>query len=408
MKHLALAWWLLTVGLSVACGGKVGGSSSSASGTSIASGGALASDLAGSPGSSCTIRVARTGSDSNSGVNLTEALASVQKALDVSSTMIGQAVCSIVEVWVATGTYRPTYLADSADARSATFQLVANVDLYGGFAGDESLRTERSVGTNVTILSGDIGTPAHTSDNSYHVVTGVTGATPDGFTVTGGNANGSMYIVGKCGGMYNLDTCVPSAVGGGMYNDEDSAPTVTNCTFTGNSAVTEGGGMYYNADTSPTVTGCTFTGNRAGHSGGGMSTQGTAPVLVTNCILWSDKVGTSVSEIFNPSVLGPEPPAPARVSYSIVQSGYALGTNIITADPLFVDAANGNLHLNAGSPGIDAGNGCAKYVALTDQADNSRWDMSNVPNQVDGLDIGAFEYQGTAGMDTRITDFNCP
>ena len=30
------------------------------------------------------------------------------------------------------------------------------------------------------------------ADNSYHVVTGATGATLDGFTITAGNANGSL------------------------------------------------------------------------------------------------------------------------------------------------------------------------------------------------------------------------
>ena len=55
---------------------------------------------------------------------------------------------------------------------------------------------------NVTILSGDIDnndsqTPIITdlatvtgnTTNSYHVVTGATGATLDGFTITAGNAN---------------------------------------------------------------------------------------------------------------------------------------------------------------------------------------------------------------------------
>ena len=57
------------------------------------------------------------------------------------------------------------------------------------------------------------------SDNSYHVVTGATGATLDGFTITAGNANGGY----------------PNNRGGGMYNN-GSSPTLTNVTFSGNSA----------------------------------------------------------------------------------------------------------------------------------------------------------------------------
>ena len=60
-----------------------------------------------------------------------------------------------------------------------------------------------------------------------------------------------------------------SADGGGMYNDDYSSPTVTNCTFSGNSAMTSGGGMY-NDDSSPTLTNCTFSGNSASSDGGGM------------------------------------------------------------------------------------------------------------------------------------------
>ena len=55
--------------------------------------------------------------------------------------------------------------------------------------------------------------------------------------------------------------------GGGMYN-YSSSPTLTNCTFTGNSAEDDGGGMYNNSS-SPTLTDCTFTNNSA-DSGGGM------------------------------------------------------------------------------------------------------------------------------------------
>ena len=58
-----------------------------------------------------------------------------------------------------------------------------------------------------------------------------------------------------------------STDGGGMWN-VSSSPTLTNCTFTNNSA-DYGGGMFNDAS-NPTLTGCTFTENSAAHSGGGM------------------------------------------------------------------------------------------------------------------------------------------
>ncbi len=81
----------------------------------------------------------------------------------------------------------------------------------------------------------------------------------DGFTITGGYSG-----VG----------------GGGMYND-NSSPTITNCTFSGNEA-SNGGGMY-NFNSSPTITNCTFTANAADFfSGGGMYNDNSSPTI-TNC-----------------------------------------------------------------------------------------------------------------------------
>ena len=62
----------------------------------------------------------------------------------------------------------------------------------GGFAGNESSFDKRDPATNVTILSGDIGVGGDNSDNSYHVVCSLSPLVVlDGFTITGGNANGT-------------------------------------------------------------------------------------------------------------------------------------------------------------------------------------------------------------------------
>jgi hypothetical protein len=136
--------------------------------------------------------------------------------------------------------------------------------------------------------------------NSYHVVTssGVTEtAVLDGFTITGGAADGTSPD-DKGGGMYNYDDGSPKLTnltfsgnrayqGGGMYNDQ-STPTLTNVTFTSNSAEGEfyprGGGMY-NYDSSPTLTNLTFTNNSASAgtepAGGGMCNDNySSPTLV--------------------------------------------------------------------------------------------------------------------------------
>ncbi|MCK4659257.1 MAG: hypothetical protein KAV82_07010, partial [Phycisphaerae bacterium] len=182
--------------------------------------------------------------------------------------------------------------------------LLDGVALRGGYAGcGEPDPDLWDVDSNATILSGDLSgddEPDFTNngENSYHVLTSTdvgSNAVLDGFTITGGNANGPWqdgYREG--GGMYNYWDSSPTVTnctfsgnsadyhGGGMCNDFYSSPTVTNCTFSGNSADDDGGGMY-NYGSSPTVTNCTFSGNSASWRGGGMYNYWSSPA-VTNCI----------------------------------------------------------------------------------------------------------------------------
>ena len=191
--------------------------------------------------------VKRNASGANAGTSWTDAYTHLQSAL-------GASPCT--EIWVAAGTYKPTGGTD----RNVTFQLKNGVAVYGGFAGTETTRTQRDPAVNATTLSGDIGA-AGNSDNSYHVVTGVTGATLDGFTITAGNANGNY----------------PNDYGGGMYN-ESSNPTLTNVTFSGNSAGGSGGGLS-NYLSSPMLSNVIFNGNTANYGGGGMFNSASHPTL---------------------------------------------------------------------------------------------------------------------------------
>ncbi len=203
---------------------------------------------------------------------------------------------AIDEIRVADGIYLPD-TTGLGDPREATFQLLDGVAVRGGYAGCNDGGDIRDIALYETILNGDIGTPGNDSDNSYHVVTGsdtdVT-AVLDGFTITGGNANGSTPN-DRGGGMYNsgsssspmLANCTfignsASNRAGGMYNYHGTSPTVTNCTFIGNSTGDRGGGMYNDNDSTPTLTSCTFGGNLAS-SGGGMFNDNTTAPTLTNC-----------------------------------------------------------------------------------------------------------------------------
>ncbi len=70
-------------------------------------------------------------------------------------------------------------------------------------------------------------------------------------------------------------------MGGAISCEKGSSPTITNCAFSGNSALTSGGGLYVE-ESSPTVTHCTFSGNSA-MWGGGMSNNWGSNPSVTDC-----------------------------------------------------------------------------------------------------------------------------
>ena len=80
---------------------------------------------------------------------------------------------------------------------------------------------------------------------------------------------------------------------GGGIRCSGASPTLTNCTFSGNSA-RHGGGMFCQDNphslTGPTLTGCTFSGNSAALAGGGMACWGPCATL-TNCTFSGNSAG---------------------------------------------------------------------------------------------------------------------
>lgn len=186
---------------------------------------------------------------------------------------------AVGEIWVKAGTYRPD--RGSRD-RAGSFRMRNGIAIYGGFAGGETSRSQRDTSTNVTTLSGDIGTIGVADDNSYHVVdaSGVDAtAILDGFTIFGGNADGAHPDDGgggvliRGGGSGRFVDCVitgnhASRLGGGMCNSNGSNPRLEYCSFVGNTVSdpnwpSGGGGIFnYNAS-SPELIGCSFSGNSA-------------------------------------------------------------------------------------------------------------------------------------------------
>ncbi len=335
------------------------------------------------------------------------------------------------EVWVAKGTYKPTSQT-GGDEQSATFRITEGVMMYGGFNGTETTRSERNWIKNETILSGDIDNDGlHDADNVWHVVYATyswIGPTAgiDGFTVTGGyadgqhpeNNGGGIYIHG--GGENHPSPTIANCKiidnyadisGAGMFI-EHGGPNVVNCSFignssgngggiacwsgnltltnsmfSGNSAISDGGAIAC-ADSNMIVTNCTFAQNTAGFMGGGIFSGIGSWVRVYNSILWDNTADFGNHWYnFGGSIVA---------HYSCVQGNWNDGNQTCTNDdPLFVDA-NGtdgiagteddNLRLSADSPCIDVGDNSVVTVS-TDLDDNLR--IININGTVD---MGAYEF----------------
>ncbi|MCB0599283.1 MAG: right-handed parallel beta-helix repeat-containing protein, partial [Phaeodactylibacter sp.] len=329
--------------------------------------------------------VNKMASGNNDGTSWTDALTGLRDALALANS------CSAVtEIWVAAGTYYPTTGTD----RAISFFMANGVAVYGGFPGlpgQEGDFGVRDWAANATILSGDIGIPNDDSDNSYHVIFNNNGlnntAILDGFTITGGRANG-LNPHQDGGGMYNMSSSprvanckfINNSVnfgGAGIYN-ASSSPVIINCQFIGNSggSLSSIGAGIFNVDSSnPAITNCTFAGNNAFY-GGGISNWYSSNSIVINCIFWGNS-----SSIDNQS-------SNPVVNYSIIQGGHG-GTGNLDEDPLFVDPAGGDFRLQPCSPAVNAGDNAAVPAGITTDLDgNPRFYNAGT------VDMGAYEYQG--------------
>lgn len=213
----------------------------------------------------------------NTGGSWADAYTDLQSALALTSAQWGD------EIWVAKGTYKPTTGTD----QTKSFVMPSGVAIYGGFAGDETTSTQRNWTINTTILSGNLGMQKNTTIRANYVVTGGNQAILDGLTISGGSSgmfNDSVSpIIVNC--TFANNTSINYSFGAGIYNN-NASPKITNCTFCGNLAGV-GGGMYNQYESAPTLNNCIFIGNIATDVGGGMHSYCSSPTL-TNCIFTSN------------------------------------------------------------------------------------------------------------------------
>lgn len=330
-----------------------------------------------------------------SGTSWADAFNSLQAAISASQ--------SGDEIWVVKGEYKPD---EGSGNRTATFALKASTQLYGGFAGNETALEQRNWRVNETILSGDLnGDDTHTrtpldqyyhgnyEENSYHIIT-ISAGEPiiDGFIITGGNADGATpHNYG--GGIRVFGTAVSPQIAncmflanranyGGAIHCEFSNPKILQCFFSANDAELTGGAIYYYAiDGYAFVLNSTFSNNDAnGNHGDGIffysdTNDHSGGLLLQNSIFWGESIGVnSANKQIGVTNEGDESNYYLNVLYSTVQGGanaiehdgvgetfdHILDGNPEFTDPDGTDDAAGtrddNLHLQANSPCVDAGN----------------------------------------------------
>jgi parallel beta-helix repeat protein/predicted outer membrane repeat protein len=208
----------------------------------------------------------------------------------------------------------------------------------------------------------------------------------------------SFAVITHC----TISNNTTTGAGGGIYCGYGSV-TITNCTITENSA-SQGGGIYcYDSrpsitnceiannngsgivcyESSPTISNCTVTDN----TGSGIDcTMGASPTL-RNTIIWNNGqseivAGAGSTVVLNYCAYQDDIGGPGAVIPIPFDS-------CINSDPLFVDAAGRDYHLQAGSPCIDAGDNSLVPAGITTDLDGN----PRIYPEGGTVDIGAYEYQ---------------
>ena len=354
-------------------------------------------------------------------------------------------------VFVAAGTYRPSRIQhnngsnmttagvaglSAITSRDYAFVMRPNVKIFGGFSADaqdgDGMK-RRDWAANATILSGDLngnddGTATSRSENTYHVVVasnsgkGVMGdACLDGFTVTGGNANGNgaPFLNGgtinrRFGGgvTSNWETTVTyrnliirgnnaEDRGGGVHIEDNSETVLINVLICGNTAGDIGGGITNGIASKATYINVTIAGNYARNGGGALNNQmGSTTPTFYNCVIWGNSSGPTGGSprYYNSLVQGRN-----EVTNNCIASHSIADQNSIFMNTVVATAAGitnlGDYRLKEGSIVIDKGNNSYLMDAFG---------FSSVTELLETADLGGHIRLGGTAVDMGAYEFGTP
>lgn len=187
-------------------------------------------------------------------------------------------------------------------------------------------------------------------------------------------SNGAWPDLVRCAVVENT----ADTTGGGLAVTGETGEEVDlfNCVIARNTAMSRGGGLDNFSGPDITMESCTVYGNSVvSGTGGGIVNSGSgAGTVIHNCIVR----GNTPDQY---------PSSGSNLAFDCnIEGDLANNTRIIDADPMFVDAPNGDYRLMAGSPSIDAGN-------------SNRYSSAPSPVDLDGQTrVVTVEGSGGAGL----------
>lgn len=189
-------------------------------------------------------------------------------------TSLQTAVCNVCTdtIRVAAGTYTP-----ALTARDSSFAITTDITLLGGYASTGAPSdAQRSPFMYPTILSGNVGNPADSTDNSETIMTAI--GVPDSATIDG--------FVFQSGYSYGAGIAL-NAAGGSAFASYNSKTILTNCQFLRNYCGLYGGAIGFGGLDSCYINRSIFSNNTAGDYGGAIASTG-AYLQLTNCVFDSN------------------------------------------------------------------------------------------------------------------------
>jgi hypothetical protein len=221
-----------------------------------------------------------------------------------------------------------------------------------------------------------------------------------GLRITGAGGGANIYC---SAGAPIIRNCISDQFTHGIQVEWTASPIISNCIIPGDESCNFGISVSGTGHTEITncliyelcsygigcngasatvdITNCTIADTGYVGSGGAGIYVSSGSVTVKNCIVWNP----AAEDLYGCSA-----------TYSCIYDGDA-GMGNISGDPNFVDAADGNYDISAGSPCIDAANN-SEISDPNDLAGNPR--KVDDPNTTDTgsgtapiVDIGCYEYQ---------------